>query len=246
MKHSKFSKYVFAMILALTIVMPTAGAAQEAGNGGAKAMFYDPAAKRIWPSKEKPPAPKTRKRPSARRPVTALPPSESASVKHPGIHYWIEQEGKGAVTEETTFYTGDRIRLYVRSNVDGYLSLWARDESGKSQRLFPPVEQPEFNNLVQAGTEYTTPGWITFRPPAEDERMVIFFSRSRSEVPMGQNGWIGAEEGKQHSPSQGSKAMSFELEKDDPSSVGGYVVSLDGGSVTRQVRLKHQARKESQ
>lgn len=240
---------IFAGLLSIST---TAAPQQE--PAGAKTLFYDPAAKKLMLPKAPQPNPpgmvKNRPAPPRTGHTTArtrpVPPVTAAEVKNVGIHYWLERDGGSRVTEDTVFYTGDRVRFYIRSNVDGYFSLWTRTPTGGAQRLFPPVSEPNANNFIKAGAPYNAIGWIVFRPPAEDENLIIFFSRSQSEVPMGRNGMITGEEAQLASNSEGSKALSFEIENKDPETTGCYIVSPSGGAITRMVKLRHKARTESQ
>jgi hypothetical protein len=174
-------KQLAASILLGAFLFPVfnlTGAAQQAEEAGAKALFYDPTTKGFWPSNKKPtPAPAPRKTsPIAARMRRPVPPVATDEVpRNSGIHYWVESKGKCAAPEEQTFYTGDQIQFHVRSNVDGYLSLWALGTGGQRQQLFPPPDQPQMDNFVRAGVEYTPKGSIVFRPPAEDERLLVFF-----------------------------------------------------------------------
>lgn len=235
----RHASIVISVFLLTLLAVPIA--AQQAEEAGAKSLFYDPAAKRFWPPGMKPtpaPAPPVRKPPATAlksrvRPVMPVPVE---AVKFPGIHYWVELKGKGSVTEEQTFYTGDQIQLHVRSNVDGYLTLWALGAGEQRQQLFPPPGQSQIDNFVKAGVEYMPQGFIEFRPPAEDERLLIFFSRSKTEAPTPAPGGAPA----------GGKALVFEVEKKDSQTSGSYLINREGGSVQREIRLKHQPRKESQ
>lgn len=166
-------------------------------------------------------------------------------VKYVGIHYWIELEGVGPVTANRTFYTGDRIRLHVRSNVDGYLSLWTLDSSGRGELLFPQPGQAEGDNFVKADTEYVTPGFIKFAPPAQEERLVIFFSRNK-ELPSPTGTSTDAQVVAKETGPRGEKALVFETDDKNPDEIGTYVVNKKGGPVAVEVRLKHQPRSGEQ
>ncbi len=243
------------MLIGLFLLMTAPLAAQQKKDDakeGAKQLFYNPAtgaasqpasgaargaaraATRAGQQAKKQKATSAQPAELARRPQQSLAP---------GIYYWIELEGVGKVTDEYVFHTGDRIKLHMRSNVDGYLSLWAYDLSGESQLIFPTPEQPE-NNRVLANSEYTIPGAIEFKPPAEDERLMVFFSQSPDDTP--KTGRLTAEQAQQASESEGGKALLFQVEKKDKEKAGTYVVNRQGGAIAKEIRLKHRMPRQSQ
>jgi hypothetical protein len=208
------------------------GTSVIAQKQGAKALFYDP----VTGVTLKPPE----KRRDPQTGMVKVNQAPADKVKYVGIHFWIELEGVGPVTANRTFYTGDRIRLHVRSNVDGYLSLWTLDSSGRGELLFPQPGQAEGDNFVKADTEYVTPGFIKFAPPAQEERFVIFFSRNK-ELHSPTAPVVAEETGP-----RGEKALVFETDDKNPDEIGTYVVNKKGGPVAVEVRLKHQPRSGEQ
>ena len=78
-----------------------------------------------------------------------------------GLSYWIEVVGadgqKRRVTADRVFRSGDRIRLRVISNRDGYLSLLNVGSTGKSTLLFPHPAIGGGQSLVKANTSYEVP-----------------------------------------------------------------------------------------
>jgi hypothetical protein len=205
---------------------------QSQKESGAKALFYDPGTGTILKSSEKQKDPHTG--------VIKVKPVQSSLVKFVGLHYWIELDGGGPVTADRIFHTGDSIRLHVRSNVDGYLSLWSLDSSGRGSMLFPASGQGQ-ENLVKADQEYVTPGKIRFSPPVEDERLLVFFSRKKADIPTPTGTQADADTVAKSLGPAGSKALVFETEKKNAAEVGNYVVNKNGGPVAREIRLKHQA-----
>lgn len=123
---------------------------------GAKSIFssgYGPQiAVSAEPSRPSSPAAETKRSPP--RPVA----SRSNTEKYLGVSYWVELTGRDGqtlrVTPSRTFYSGDRIKLKLRSNQRGYLYLLNRGSTGRYSVLFPYAGK---NNLVQAHTTYTVP-----------------------------------------------------------------------------------------
>lgn len=233
------------LLAGLLLLLPATLIAQprahkQSEQEGAKQLFYNPATGAASPAA----APSRKGQAKILKPRAQPPASEAQPVlaQHPGIHYWLELAGAGKVTDDHVFHTGDRIKLHLRSNVDGYLTLWAYDsKSGNSQLLFP-APGAEGDNQVRANQEYVLPGTIEFNPPAEDERLLLFFSQLPSDVPAPQNNRLTAEQTEQATREEGGKALSFQVEKKDQATLGSYVVSQQGGAIAREIRLKHRAR----
>jgi hypothetical protein len=222
-------------MIAFSFVMlcqPFVLAGQGEKEGGAKALFYDPATGTALKSKEKVKDAHTGR--------IRVKQTQGASAKYSGLHYWIELEGAGPVTDDRVFHTGEAIRLHIRSNVDGYLSLWSLDSSGRGTQLFPGPKQPGADNYVKADSEYVTPGLIRFAPPVEDERLLVFFSRSKTATPAPAGTSSDGGPVAKMLGNSGAKALVFETEKNDSAEVGTYVVSKNGGSVAKEIRLRHQ------
>lgn len=251
-------------LAAMTIVLLVAPvSAQQSDQEGAKMIFYNPSTGAASKPGLKP---KSRSgRQPKDKPVKGTQPqpqdgkilvrrNADEPTKSAGLHYWFEMEGVGKVSEDRIFYTGDRIRLRIRSNADGYLSLWAYDPSGESKLLFPTAASSggkeltfsEDINFVRANTEYSPGGAIVFSPPAEDERLLIFFSTSKDDVPSPQNNSLTAQQINKATQTEGSKALLFEVEKKDQTTFGSYIVNRQGGGIVKEIRLKHRPRKEDQ
>jgi hypothetical protein len=222
-------------ILAVVMLFQGFSVVAQKEDAGARALFYDPVTGATLTSSEKRKDPETG--------MVKVKRGQSNQAKYVGIHYWIELEGVGPVTANRTFRTGDRIRLHVRSNVDGYLSLWALDPSGHGQPLFPTPGQ---KNFVKADTPYVTPGHIVFKPPVQDERLLVFFSRSEKDLPAPSATSTEAEMIAQTLGPTGERALVFETEEKNAEELGGYAVNKEGGPVAKEVRLKHQPRGEGQ
>jgi len=237
--HHRKTKRLAAAWLSLALVLPLASplaarqaskqAQKQGDKEGAKQLFYNPATGAATQPGEKEKSKASQSRVLVRK---------TQKPSNPGIHYWIELEGVGKVTDDYVFHTGDRVKLHMRSNVDGYLSLWAYDLSGESQLLFPSSEQPE-DNRITANSEYTVPGTIEFKPPAEDERLLIFFSQSPDDTPQPKAKRLTAQQAQQATEAEGGKALLFEVEKKDKERAGTYVVNRRGGAIAKEIRLKH-------
>ena len=105
--HPSLALRLLSAVLLVGTLLSSNTAAQEKSDG-AKALFYDPATGTMLS-----PAEKQKKTNTGR---VRVRPATAEKVKYPGIHYWIELEGHGAVTDDHIFRTGDRIKLCVRGD----------------------------------------------------------------------------------------------------------------------------------
>ncbi|MCG3161203.1 MAG: hypothetical protein JMDDDDMK_02347 [Acidobacteria bacterium] len=286
-QHRHQAKHRFSvwlpLVLALSLASPLAAQQKKQTKGaepqGAKSIFYNPStgaasnpapeqkskkqqsnSKILTTRRGKPKSePEKPQEAEPEKPQEAGPERlQAVSAQNPALHYWFEMEGRGKVSEDHIFYTGDRLRLHLRSNIGGYLTLWAYDPAGNSNLLFPTsnssgssgssaesraLTYSENDGYVQANTDYS-PGVITFTPPAEDERLLIFFSKSKDDVPAPQDNRLTAEQINQATQAEGGKSLSFEEEKKDQATFGSYVANQRGGAIAKEIRLKHRPRKE--
>ena len=224
-----------AACLLIALVSSGALALQDQTESGAKALFYSPQSGDFIRSDER-----TDQRNKTPRSVPKRRKRVQPRPANPvGLRYWIELEGGGWVTAEHVFHTGDAIRLHLTSNVDGYVSLWTLDRSGIKRPLFPPPNQPQFDNYIKAGADFVTPNTIRFVPPAEDERLVVFFSRSARDLRTLTGNRVDNQIIAQAKEPAGAKALVFETENQNPTQIGTYVVNKNGGGITQEIRLKH-------
>lgn len=84
------------------------------------------------------------------------------------------------ISPEAVFHAGDRIRLSVMSNQEGYLYIIEQGTSGKWRPLYPPPGAAE-TKLV-AGTEYLIPGganeFFQFSGEPGDEKLFVLLART--------------------------------------------------------------------
>ena len=103
---------------------------------------------------------------------------------HPalGLRYTIlKKKGDEQAEADTdaTFHAGDRIRLAVEANDDGYLYVVNRGSSGTWKLLFPSPEIKDGDNRVQKRVRYEIPSGYTFTfdEQAGEEKLFIVLSR---------------------------------------------------------------------
>jgi len=100
---------------------------------------------------------------------------------HPalGLRYSIlkrTSDGQTEIAADTLFHAGDRIRLGVETNDDGYLYVVNRGSSGTWKVLFPSAEIKDGDNRIQRRVRYEVPSGYTFtfdEQPGEEKLFVV-------------------------------------------------------------------------
>jgi hypothetical protein len=85
------------------------------------------------------------------------------------------------VDPDTVFHSGDRIRVSVESNDEGYLYIVIKGTSGSWKVLFPSAEVADGSNRVTSGRQYSIPpppGRFAFDEQAGEEHLFIVLSRT--------------------------------------------------------------------
>ena len=82
------------------------------------------------------------------------------------------------VSDRDSFRSGDRFRLSVQANVEGYLYIFVRDGEGDITLLFP-YERGEKTNTVKPFRTRQVPeeDWFRFDEETGAERIYLFLSR---------------------------------------------------------------------
>ena len=114
-----------------------------------------------------------------------VPVAYSPSAEKPlGLRYsFLRNAGDEyrEVDPDTVFRSGDRIRVAVQSNDEGYLYIVMKGTSGSWKVLFPSAEVAEGSNHVTSGRQYLIPpppGRFAFDEQAGEERLFIVLSRN--------------------------------------------------------------------
>lgn len=117
--------------------------------------------------------------------TAVVPVAYSPSTEKPlGLRYSFLRNAGGdeyrEVDPDTVFHSGDRIRVAVQSNGEGYLYIVMKGASGTWKVLFPSAEVADGSNRVAAGRQTLIPpppDRFAFDEQAGEERLFIVLSR---------------------------------------------------------------------
>jgi hypothetical protein len=94
------------------------------------------------------------------------------------------------------FRIGDRVRLLVETNADGYLYVFNTLDGRDPEMIFPSYRLSNGDNRIEAHVPYEIPSrenrnpklqWFEFQPPPGAERLYLVFSLDPlANVPIGQ------------------------------------------------------------
>ena len=85
-----------------------------------------------------------------------------------------------------TFHKGDRVRVLLETNTDGYLYIFNTTNDGKPVMIYPNKELDEGGNYLQAHIPFEIPSstaseerlrWLVFDEVAGNERLYFVFTR---------------------------------------------------------------------
>lgn len=103
-----------------------------------------------------------------------------------GYSLYMRDENGNAVRVDPSreFRAGDRIRLSLESNTDGYLYIFHTENNGEPQMLYPDVRLEKGDNKIEAHVPYEIPwnepgveNWFEFDAKPASERIYIVLTR---------------------------------------------------------------------
>lgn len=173
--------------------------------------------------KEKAPAPAATAKPSRRRPkpvvannsasrpektpaptvgpsgtTVASEPKKSVNVPRIGLGMTLfTRDSNGLavrVDPEHVFHKGDRVRVLLETNTDGYLYIFNQTNDGPVVMIYPNAELDDAGNYIKAHVPWEIPSsasdqerlrWLVFDENAGTERLFFVFTREPlKNVPM--------------------------------------------------------------
>jgi hypothetical protein len=172
-------------VAALSCVALPSIFAQDAGLK-ARELFYTPPpdaqSQKTAAKKSPPPKPVVTRSTAASQ--TTVPVVNVANVPL-GLRYSVKRrDASGSfaeVDQDSTFRSGDRIRLNVDTNTTGYLYVVLQGSSGNWRLLFPSAEVEGGNNRIEKGTSQQIPagdkGQFVFDEQSGTEKLFLVLSR---------------------------------------------------------------------
>lgn len=131
-------------------------------------------------------------------------------AKNTGVCYWLELKRNNKitrVTNKTDFQSGDKLRIHVKPNVNGFAYvLMMQGSQGDKDILFPDKESG--SNQVKAGTWMTLPAgketddWLKFddEPGTELLRMIVSRTKIDPKEYLNESAVVLAEDNKDEVP----------------------------------------------
>ena len=108
--------------------------------------------------------------------------------KYMGIEYWIDREGvDGKISRVSTkhvFHSGERFKLSLKSNTNGYLYVLNFGSSGNTNVLFPRTNTAD--NYIRAFEPYSIPynSFLKFdATPGEETILVMLSPQPITDIP---------------------------------------------------------------
>jgi hypothetical protein len=199
------------MLLAVVVLTQGPVWSQTQKRLSAREIFYSapaeaPPAKKAAAKPAAPVKKKTEVESAQTKPLTPPPPPASSPSRTPsgdqvvpasygnqpvyplGLRYSILKREGGESTEVTpgaVFRSGDRIRLRVEANSDGYLYIVHRGSSGVWKPLFPSSEVAGGSNKIEKGKSYEIPSGYVFtfdEQPGEEKLFIVLSRRTESDL----------------------------------------------------------------
>jgi len=107
-------------------------------------------------------------------------PVGTAGSEPVGVLYWFENDVGGKFSEARAAGPGARVRMHLRSNTGGYLTVWMADGSSEGRQL-TPMQSRFHGYLLDAYREYVVPGGFTVETADSAARVLVLFARSQTE-----------------------------------------------------------------
>jgi len=173
-------------LLAISMLLAGAALAQDASLK-ARELFYTPppdGAPKKPAAKTQAQNTKTTQAPMEHHSKPMVPVVNAANVPL-GLRYSVlKRDASGTfheVDSDTTFRSGDRIRLHVDTNTSGYLYVVMQGSSGNWRLLFPSSDVEGGNNRIEKGSSQQIPsgdkGQFVFDQQSGTEKLFLVLSR---------------------------------------------------------------------
>lgn len=198
-------------------------------------------------------------------PVTPVTPSTPSTATKPvnapriglGLTLFMRDSNGSAVRVDPdhVFHKGDRVRVLLETNTDGYLYIFNRTNDGPAVMIYPNADLDEAGNYVQAHVPFEIPTsqsaeerlrWFAFDEIAGTERLFFVFTREPlSGIPIEDDLIALCRDSKESCPVKPStevwagleKEMQAPLKTDKTQQIGGAQTTTEQQATTRGLGL---------
>jgi Domain of unknown function (DUF4384) len=138
----------------------------------------------------KPPEKTTEKPGTSVRPSTPSEPSTPVNARRIGLGVTLFMRDSNGlavrVNPDHVFQKGDRVRVLLETNADGYLYIFNTTNDGAATMIYPDADLDEAGNYLQAHVPFEIPSslsaeerlrWFAFDEAAGTERLFFVFTR---------------------------------------------------------------------
>src|SRR5215213_660435 len=127
---------------------------------------------------------------NSNKPVTSSSPATPVNARRLGLGVTLFMRDSNGlavrVDPEHVFRQGDRVRVLLETNTDGYLYIFNTTDDGPATMIYPSAEIDEAGNYLQAHVPFEIPSsvsaderlrWFAFDQAAGTERLFFVFTR---------------------------------------------------------------------
>jgi Domain of unknown function (DUF4384) len=175
----------------------------------------------------KPPEKQTEK-PGSSAPSASSEPLKPVNVPRLGIGLTLFMRDSNGLAQRTdpdhVFVKGDRVRVLLETNADGYLYIFNTTNNGPATMIYPHAELDEGGNYLQAHVPFEVPSslageeklrWFAFDEVAGTEQLFFVFTREPLKgVPLEDELIAFCRSSKESCPIRPSAEMWAALQKD--------------------------------
>lgn len=124
------------------------------------------------------------------KPTTSEPPSKPVNAPRLGLGLTLFMRDSNGlavrVDPDRVFSKGDRVRVLLETNADGYLYIFNTTDDGPATMIYPHADLDEAGNYLQAHVPFEVPTslateerlrWFAFDENAGTERLFFVFTR---------------------------------------------------------------------
>ena len=144
----------------------------------------------VNPSNTAKPSEKQTAKPAPSGPTASTEPSKPVNVPRLGIGLTLFMRDSNGLAVRTdpdhVFHKGDRVRVLLETNADGYLYIFNTTNNGPATLIYPNADLDEGGNYIQAHVPFEIPSslaaeerlrWFAFDEVAGAEHLFFVFTR---------------------------------------------------------------------